>query len=77
MPSFLKYLADGMRKSMIVGVPDFTVNNQYTDIQNIGNDFNIAIESVVPNNEKRKPCFGNRYGSSTRRRPKKRGSAIS
>lgn len=43
----LKYMLRGARESIIIGTPDFSQNNQYTDMANIGKDFNIAIKEVV------------------------------
>ena len=42
----LKFVSMGAKNSLIIGAPDFSKNNQYMDIVNIGRDFDHAIEKV-------------------------------
>ena len=46
MGRFIRYLLDGFDKSIIVGIPDFSQNNQYADMVNIGNDIKYAMRKV-------------------------------
>ncbi len=47
MSRFVRYFLSGMRSGMIVGVPDFRTNNQYTDMVNIGNDMRVSIKRTI------------------------------
>jgi hypothetical protein len=47
MLNFLKYFFEGMQKSISIGVPDFDTNNQFTDMENISNDFNIISKDKI------------------------------
>ncbi|RUM45260.1 MAG: hypothetical protein DSY46_03285 [Hydrogenimonas sp.] len=46
MGRLLKYLFNGSDHSIIIGTPDFSQNNQYNDMINIGNDIRYAIKEV-------------------------------
>ncbi|GEM_PF-2647356 len=46
MHKLIKYLFDGYNQAIIVGTPDFTQNNQYTDIANIGNDIRYSMQKA-------------------------------
>ena len=39
MKQFIKYFQNGMRNFIVVGVPDFSVNNSHEDYDNIKSDF--------------------------------------
>jgi len=51
MSEFLRYFKRGLNNAIIVHTPDYKTNNQFTDMDNISNDFKISISRVVKPNE--------------------------
>jgi len=45
--SFLEYFHMGFSQGIIIGVPDFTKNSPYTDMENIGHDIRIAMKKAT------------------------------
>jgi len=50
---FIKYLREGIRNSIIIGVPNYDKNNLYMDYENLKSDFTYA-ERKVKNGQKQK-----------------------
>lgn len=51
MLEFLRYFKHGLNNAIILHTPDYRTNNQFTDMDNISNDFKISISKVVKQNE--------------------------
>ncbi len=49
MGRLLRYIYEGMAQSITIGTPDFSQNNQYTDMLHIGDDMRYAIGRTVTN----------------------------
>jgi hypothetical protein len=54
MSELLMYIKNGINRSILVGQPDFTINNQYTDIENISNDFQYSRSMVIDEYKKQR-----------------------
>jgi hypothetical protein len=49
LSKFIEYSLSGIKRSIIIGVPDFCTNNQFEDMQNISNDFTISYNRIICN----------------------------
>ena len=64
MDVFIEYFKNGMRNSIVVGVPVYDTNNLYLDYENLNSDFTYAKRMVL-NEQKQK-----NYAKSKRKRTK-------
>ncbi len=42
MSKFVKYIKKGMNQSILVGTPDFDINNESQDFENMSGDFQYS-----------------------------------
>lgn len=54
MSELLKHISSGMKNAIILDTPDFSINNQYLDMENIGKDIKISIKILDKDEQTRK-----------------------
>jgi hypothetical protein len=61
MNEMIKYIKKGMKQAILVGKPDFNINNQYIDIENISEDFQYSRSIIIDEISKKSSQKSTKY----------------